>query len=218
MTTFKLYRYSKSIILKILLVGVFFSLQSCLAMLLIKNNSKPKIEHDDIKGITRFKSTLFYYLSEERNSSFIKNEQLIYKETNGFKQEYKFYDYLQLESRLKSIENTIYFIVDGRNYPIEIHSQSKESLTEVDKEEEDLILADSSTTSVIRDYEIRNYSLISIQYTLEENLIREIANAEDVKIRYYAPPEMITLELSNLKLKAFRALAEAEYEYNRFSQ
>lgn len=217
MKAFHLDRKSNLIIFNILLIGMFLSLQSCLAGIL-SMNSNLIVEHDEVKKLTRYKKTLNYDYTEEWKSSFITNEQLIVKETDEFNEKYDFYEYLKFENRFNQIENTIYIIVDSKNYPIMLKSQFNESITEIEKVEEDVILADSSKISVITDYEIRDYSYINIQYQLDDELINEIANAEDVKIRYYAPPEMITLKLSNLKLRAFQALAEAKYEDERYAQ
>jgi hypothetical protein len=208
----------KGITLLTCLLIVIVNLQSCLTLLSIGYSAKPKIEHDEVKGITRFKSTLFYNWAEESYSSFIKSEQQIFKETNGINSDYTIYEYLNLENRLNQIENTIYFIIDKQVYPIEINYQSNKSLSEVEKDEEDIMLADSSKMTVIEDYEIRHYTSISINYTVDESLLYKIANAKEVKIRYYAPPEMITLKLSKHKTKTFGDLANSEFEYNQESR
>ncbi|HET8860018.1 hypothetical protein [Marivirga sp.] len=210
MKSFSNFNFYKSFITKFLILITIISLQSCIAaVLLIKSNPNPVVEYDEVKGITRFKKTLFYRYALERNSSFMKSEQLIYKEASGLQEDYKFYDYIQLENRASSIENTMYFIVDGQNFPVEIITQGKESKSEIDKDEEDVLLADSSKKTVITDYEIRHFTLVSIHYKVENDLIKKITNADNVKIRYYAPPEMITLNLSRHKLKIMKALHEA---------
>ncbi|MBK6265484.1 hypothetical protein JKA74_10585 [Marivirga sp. S37H4] len=199
----------KSTLIKISIVVGMINLQSCIPILLLNYDSNPIVEHDEVKGVTRFKKTLFYYFSEERNSSFIKNEQQIFKEISPFQDQYNVYDYLHLDDRLNHIENTIYFIIDQQIYPIEINFQSTKNLSEIAKDEEDILLADSTKMSVITDYEIKNYAVISIHYQLEKEIITKISYAKDVKIRYYTPPEMITLKLSNHKIKTFKALAES---------
>jgi hypothetical protein len=201
----------KLIGLSFFLIGIVLSLQSCLTLLSINQDAKPTIEHDDIKGVTRYKSILYYHFAVENNSSFSSSEQHIIKEIKGLQNEYKIYDYIQLDPRINYIEDTIYFIVDGKAHPIQISSQQSERHSEIYKDEEEIILADSSKTTVIRDYEILNYTNLSIQYYLNKELINKIANAEEAKIRYYAPPEMITLKLSNLKLKSFKELANSKY-------
>jgi len=198
----------KIIILKTSLLLVMINLQSCLSLILTKQHAKPKLEHDEVKGITRFKSTLFYNRAEERFSSFLNSEQQIFKEMDGVKTTYNLYDYLKLENTLTQIEDTIYFLIDKKIYPVEINSQSNERLSDINKDEEDVMLADSSKMTVIEDYEIRHYSLVSVNYRIDESLVSKIAHAGEVKIRYYAQPEMITLRLSNLKKKTFKKLLQ----------
>lgn len=197
-----------SAVIKFFILAVVINLQSCLPPAWI--SSQPLVEHDEVKGVTRYKKTLVYNFSEERFSSFIKNEQEVIKESSEIKNEYKVYDYLQLENRINQIEEVIYFLIDGKIHPVATNSQSTARISQPDKEEEEVLLADSTTVSVVTDYDIYNYALISIQYQLEEELIHKIVNAKDVRIRYYAPPEMITLKLSFHKINAFKALAASD--------
>ncbi len=212
MRTSKFYTRFKNIGLTVFLIVTVLSLQSCITMLLIQQDAKPSIEHDEVKGITRYKSILYYHFAVENSSSFKSGEQHIYKEIKGFQNEYKIYEYLKLDPRVDYIEDTIYFIVDGKAFPIQISSQYSEILSDLDTDEEDVILADSSKTTIVSNYELINYTNLSIQYTMDEDLVKKIANAQDAKIRYYSPPEMITLRLSNLKLKAFKDLSHSQLE------
>jgi hypothetical protein len=79
-----------------------------------------------------------------------------------------------------------------------------ERRTSLDEDTEDILTADSSSITVVRDYTLQQHKLITSSYELTTEQALAILNSSELSYRYYIGPEIINLQLSPTRLSKLK--------------
>jgi hypothetical protein len=126
-------------------------------------------------------------------------EQTILKTVHpGAGSSYEVFDQLVLDNKSFAPDPKVYLIIDGKIVEPKITRIESGSHVQIHEHTDDIITADSTEISVVTGYSETNQQLVRFQYSISENLLRQIAYSEQTLIRYYAGPAIITVRLSGM--------------------
>ncbi len=184
-------------------IAVFSLLFSCALP------SKIVVEYDDVKSVTRIKDENSYKIVE-RNHSIAWFGKTFYREKNSAKNNLiKVYDVLKFYGTTVKLEDSIFIVTDkSKIYPISLQHYEKEILRNIEPKKEDIIKADSTKISVITGYEEFNYTIVSFNYNLNQEMREAILEAHELKFRYYIGFNMITVKIEKRDLENLKKMLE----------
>ena len=178
---------------------ITFSLFSC------KVTNKIYETNDLVYSSKRMELKLEYN-KEERKSPLISMKQSIVKEISDKETSYHVYDVLILTSYSYKLDDKVFLIIDDEVFPMSIESKEFENSREVSEKTEDIMTSDSTTMSVVTGYSEYNRKITRFSYCLPEHVISKIKSSNQILFRYYAGPDMITVQLQKRKLDKLKEL------------
>lgn len=171
------------------------SFQSCIHANLIQ------IERDEVYSSERVKVHFFYRRAEERYSPLLSVEQTIVKEIlSNSTITYKVFDIVTLQSTGFKLDNKVFILIGGQVYPVKVDQVEAAVVPNFKEKREDILTADSTKVSVVTGYTSNNNVESKLSYSLDRKLIDKMKKAQEVRFRYYAGPDMITVKLQGLAL------------------
>jgi len=178
---------------------ITFSLFSC------KVTNKIYETNDLVYSSKRMELKLEYN-KEERKSPLISMKQSIVKKISDKETSYHVYDVLILTSYSYKLDDKVFLIIDDEVFPMSIESKEFENSREVSEKTEDIMTSDSTTMSVVTGYSEYNRKITRFSYCLPEHVISKIKSSNQILFRYYAGPDMITVQLQKRKLDKLKEL------------
>ena len=178
---------------------ITFSLFSC------KVTNKIYETNDLVYSSKRMELKLEYN-KEERKSPLISMKQSIVKEISDKETSYHVYDVLILTSYSYKLDDKVFLIIDDEVFPMSIESKEFANSREVSEKTEDIMTSDSTTMSVVTGYSEYNRKITRFSYCLPEHVISKIKSSNQILFRYYAGPDMITVQLQKRKLDKLKEL------------
>jgi hypothetical protein len=186
-----------------LIAGIVF-----VSLAFVSCNLKLKIlvETDAVYSTKRV-SLKYYSKDQNKNSPLIYLQQSIVKEINPYDEiTYTVFDMLAMNSESFNLHEKVFVIVDKEVYPMIIGGTEYEYAKNVTEDKTDLLLADSTTVSVVTGYSENNMKKFRFSYKLSDTLISKIQNSDEVLFRYYSGPAMLTVPLKGRKLEKVKQL------------
>jgi hypothetical protein len=165
---------------------------------------------DDIVYASKRTKWEYVYNNLGRISPLLSLNQSIVKETNANKvTSYTVYDIVNLSDASFALENKVFMIIDSDVFPMKIETKELVAAKTLEEKRADVVKADSTKVSVVTGYAENNKTIVKFKYKLNENIMSRLQSAERVLFRYYAGPDMITVELKGIGLgKLKKAMAE----------
>jgi len=140
-----------------------------------------------------------------------KTEQTFLKIANVNGQfSYHIYDKLFNKENGFGLEDTIYIMTDVGNFPIRINRQSLENNSSIEESTEEIMKMDSTTTTVVTGYTLKQNKNIYLNYRLSKASVKAILNTEYLSFRYYMGPAILTTEVCKRDLKKLKAIMKLE--------
>ncbi len=169
------------------------------------------VENDPVKSSRRIKKEFYYNRALEEHSKLYSVNQTILKEImSNAEPTYTFYDKLSLSSDSYSIENKMYIILPNEIIPIQIEDQETDLLTKISEDTGSIKTSDSTSVTVVTGYSQSDRKIIKIKYKVDPDIIEKMVNSDEIKFRYYAGPNMITIRLRGSELGKLKKLIEME--------
>jgi hypothetical protein len=188
----------KSNVLLILIFSCLF-LQGCALL-----GGRVTTEDDIVYASKRIKWE-YVYNNLGHISPLLNVDQSIVKETDADKRtSYTVYDIVSLSDGSFALENKVFMIVDNDVFPMEIETKELEHAKTFEEKRSNILKADSTKVSVVTSYSEKNKTIVKFKYTLNENIMTRLQVAERVLFRYYAGPDMITVELKGFALEKLK--------------
>jgi hypothetical protein len=164
------------------------------------------VETDAVYSTKRI-SLKYYSKDDNKNSPLIYLQQSIVKEIKANDEiTYTVFDILAMNSESFNLQEKVFVIVDKEVYPMIIGGTEYEYAKNVTENKTDLLLADSTTVSVVTGYSENNMKKFRFSYNLSDTLISKIQNSDEVLFRYYSGPAMLTVPLKDRKLEKVKQL------------
>ena len=166
---------------------------------------------DDIVYSTKRFELKYDFKDRDRRTPIYFFTQSIVKEvdqTNNVS--YRAYDVLFLTSSSFKLDEKVILIIDNKPYPMVIDKIELENVKTISENTTDIQTSDSTTVSVTTGYSENNRKITRFSYKIPLSTIMEIKKANQLSIRYYSGPSMITVKPKKLSIKKIKELIDIE--------
>ena len=189
-------------ILGITLISITF--QSC------STSNKIYSENDIVYSTKRFE--LKYSVKDrDRRSPLFYFTQSIIKEINPNNEiSYTAYDVLSLSSSSFKLEEKVILIIDNEAYPMVIDRIELENVRSISENTSSISTSDSTSVSVVTGYSENNRKITRFKYKIPITTIAEIKESDQLSLRYYSGPSMISVKPKKKSINKFKQLIDIE--------
>ncbi len=164
---------------------------------------------DDIVYSTKRFELKYYCKDRDRRTPIYFFTQSIVKEVDQNNNvSYRAYDVLFLISSSFKLDEKVILIIDNKPYPMVIDKIELENVKTISENTTDIQTSDSTTVSVITGYSENNRKITRFSYIIPVSTIMEIKKADQLSIRYYSGPSMITVKPKKLSIKKIKELID----------
>lgn len=166
-------------------------------------------EYDEVKSTTRITKSFAPRDAIKMFSPLSLAYQTILKEIDAEGNvSYTAFDVLSMKSDSYQLEKEVYIIVDGEVREMNVKHLKTEKSFSITEDEETIMTADSTSVSVVTGYNKYESRKVKLQYGIDNATVDMIRGAGDVRFRYYAGPDMITVRVNRPQLNTFKKLIE----------
>jgi len=167
-------------------------------------------ENDIVDSTKRFELK-YYYKDRDRRTPVAFFTQSIVKEIDQSNNvSYRAYDVLFLTSSSFKLDEKVIMIIDNKPYPLVIDKIELENAKTISENTTDIQTSDSTTVSVTTGYSENNSKITRFSYKIPISTITEIKKADQLSIRYYSGPSLITVKPKALSIKKIKELIDIE--------
>ena len=166
---------------------------------------------DDIVYSTKRVELKYDYKDRDRRTPIYFFTQSIVKEVDQYNNvSYRAYDVLFLTSSSFKLDEKVILIIDNKPYPMVIDKIELENVKTISENTSDIQTSDSTTVSVTTGYSENNRKITRFSYKIPISTIMEIKKADQLSIRYYSGPSLITVKPKKLSIKKIKELIDIE--------
>ncbi|MFV0390770.1 MAG: hypothetical protein ACK5KP_02625 [Paludibacteraceae bacterium] len=116
------------------------------------------------------------------------------------------YDIITMPMGSYDLEEQAYIVLDGTIVELDNIEYRSNSFVKKSEIKEEIMLADSTKTTVLKGYKTENLKTVRMKHPINEELASRIMNAEKIYFRYYAGPGKLTTDLTPKQLKKLKKL------------
>lgn len=165
------------------------------------------IENDAVYLSRRIKAEFDYSFSQERKSPLIRLNQDIIKEVKSDSlDQYRAYDLIKLRINSFMLDNNVFIIVDNEVFPVDVEHVDSEIRSTISENRKNILTSDSTKISVVTGYNEHKSKIYRITYIIDNAIIEKIKSSQNVMLRYYAGPDMITIKIKGFNLKLLKKI------------
>ncbi|MGI6323131.1 MAG: hypothetical protein ACOXZO_07420 [Bacteroidales bacterium] len=165
---------------------------------------------DDIVYSTKRFELKYDYKNRSRRMPFYFTQSIVKEVDKNNNVSYQAYDVISLTSSSFRVDEKAILIIDNKPYPMEIDKIELENVKTISESTTDIQTLDSTTVSVITGYSENNRKITRFSYKIPVSTIMEIKKANQIYIRYYSGPSMITIKPKKLSIKKIKKLIDTE--------
>jgi hypothetical protein len=192
--------------LKVCQISVFILIctvfQSCVP-------SNKIIEQDDVVYKTKRIELSYMIRDVQFRSPLLYLKQSVVKEIKAYGTiSYKVYDILTLTSSSFTLEDKVFLIVDNAVFPMVLEDKEFENTKTLTENKKDLLTSDSTTVSVVTGYSENDKKIARFSYRLNDEIVDKIKQSNEVIVRYYSGPSMISVPLNPKNLTQLKELID----------
>ena len=178
--------------------------QSC------STSNKIYSENDIVYSTKRFE--LKYSVKDrDRRSPLFYFTQSIIKEINPNNEiSYTAYDVLSLSSSSFKLEDKVILIIDNEAYPMVIDRIELENVRSISENTSSISTSDSTSVSVVTGYSENNRKITRFKYKIPVTTIAKIKESNQLSLRYYSGPSMISVKPKKKSINKLKQLIEIE--------
>ena len=165
---------------------------------------------DDIVYSTKRFELKYDYKNRSRRMPFYFTQSIVKEVDKNNNVSYQAYDVISLTSSSFRVDEKAILIIDNKPYPMVIDKIELENVKTISESTTDIQTLDSTTVSVITGYSENNRKITRFSYKIPVSTIMEIKKANQIYIRYYSGPSMITVKPKKLSIKKIKKLIDTE--------
>jgi hypothetical protein len=167
-------------------------------------------EDDIVYSTKRFELKYDYKDRDRRTPIYFFTQSIVKEVDQNNNVSYRAYDVLFLISSSFKLDEKVILIIDNKPYPMVIDKIELENVKTISEDKTDIQTSDSTTVSVTTGYSENNRKITRFSYKMPVSTIMEIKKADQLSIRYYSGPSMITVKPKNLSIKKIKELIDTE--------
>lgn len=145
----------------------------------------------------------------DRRSPLFYFTQSVVKEINPENEVlYTAYDVLSLSASSFRLDEKAYFLIDNEACPVVIDRMELENVRNISEDTENILRSDSTTVTVVTGYSENNRKITRFSYNIPASVISKIRGSEQLALRYYSGPSMITVKPRSKSVKKLKQLID----------
>lgn len=180
----------------ILFVVALFLLQAC--------NIAQKtiyVENDKVMKTRRVKLKEHFYNNKKNEAQYSQYVDFIKETDENNVVSYLMYDIISVPIGGFDLEEKMYIIIDEDIYRLNTLYEKSENNRQLDENRTEVLLSDSSKTTVVTDVGLTTRKIIKMKHSLEQAQIDQMLQAKEIHLRYYLGPDIINSEIKGNKLQ-----------------
>ena len=167
-------------------------------------------EDDIVYSTKRFELKYDYKDRDRRTPIYFFTQSIVKEVDQNNNVSFRAYDVLFLISSSFKLDDKVILIIDNKPYPMVIDKIELENVKTISENKTDIQTSDSTTVSVTTGYSENNRKITRFSYKIPISTIMEIKKADQLSIRYYSGPSMITVKPKKLSIKKIKELIDTE--------
>ena len=167
-------------------------------------------EDDIVYSTKRFELKYDYNDRDRRTPIYFFTQSIVKEVDQNNNVSYRAYDVLFLISSSFKLDEKVILIIDNKPYPMVIDKIELENVKTISEDKTDIQTSDSTTVSVTTGYSENNRKITRFSYKIPVSTIMEIKKADQLSIRYYSGPSMVTVKPKKLSIKKIKELIDTE--------
>ncbi len=167
-------------------------------------------EDDIVYSTNRFELKYDYKDRDRRTPIYFFTQSIVKEVDQNNNVSYRAYDVLFLTSSSFKLDEKVILIIDNKPYPMVIDKIELENVKTISENTTDIQTSDSTSVSVTTGYSENNRKITRFSYKIPISTIMEIKKADQLSIRYYSGPSLITVKPKNLSIKKIKELIDIE--------
>ena len=167
-------------------------------------------EDDIVYSTKRFELKYDYNDRDRRTPIYFFTQSIVKEVDQNNNVSYRAYDVLFLISSSFKLDEKVILIIDNKPYPMVIDKIELENVKTISEDKTDIQTSDSTTVSVTTGYSENNRKITRFSYKIPVSTIMEIKKADQLSIRYYSGPSMITVKPKKQSIKKIKELIDTE--------
>ena len=167
-------------------------------------------EDDVVYSTKRFELKYDYKDRDRRTPIYFFTQSIVKEIDQNNNVSYRAYDVLFLTSSSFKLDEKVILIIDNKPYPMVIDEMELENVKSISENTTDIQTSDSTTVSVTTGYSENNRKITRFSYKIPISTIMEIKKSNQISIRYYSGPSMITVKPKNQSIKKIKELIDTE--------
>ena len=165
-------------------------------------------DNDVVKSTKRFELRYAFKDFDRRSPLFYFTQSLI-KEINPENEvTYTAYDVLSLSSSSFKLDERAVFIIGNEVYPMSLERMELENARDISETTSDILTSDSTTVSVITGYSENDRKITRLSYRIPAATMEKIRSSDNLILRYYSGPSMITVKPRNKSIRKLKQLID----------
>ncbi len=167
-------------------------------------------EDDIVYSTKRFELKYDYKDRDRRTPIYFFTQSIVKEVDQNNNVSYRAYDVLFLISSSFKLDEKVILLIDNKPYPMVIDKIELENVKTISENKTDIQTSDSTSVSVTTGYSENNRKITRFSYKIPLSTIMEIKKANQISIRYYSGPSMITVKPKKLSIKKIKELIDTE--------
>lgn len=181
---------------------VILSLNSCIS------SSRLFVEEDIIYSSKR--AELRYTVKDQNLRSPLNylRQSIVKNISANQESSYTAYDILYMSSSSFKLEDKVFLIIDGEPFQMTLSSKELDTHRSISEDKTSVLASDSTSISVTTGYSENNSKIVRISYNISGDIISKIKSSNQIMLRYYSGPSMITVRMGYQTLKKLKHLID----------
>ena len=167
-------------------------------------------DNDIVYSTKRFELKYEYKDRDRRTPVYYFTQSIVKEADQNNNVSFHAYDVLYLTSSGFNPDGKVILIIENKPYPMVIDKIEHENLKTISENTTQLRTSDSTTVPATRGYTENNRKITRMSYKIPVSTVNEIKKADQLSIRYYAGPAMITVKPGKLSIRKIKELIDIE--------
>jgi hypothetical protein len=165
-------------------------------------------ENDIVYSTKRFELKYDYKDRDHRTPIYFFTQSIVKEINKNNEVSYRAYDVLFLTSSSFKLDEKVILIIDNKPYPMAIDKIELENVKTIAENTTDIPTSDSTTVSVTTGYSENNRKITRFSYEIPVSIVMKIKEANQLFIRYYSGPSLITIKPKQKSIKKLKELID----------
>ena len=163
-------------------------------------------QYDEVLNTERQRYDAVFSKNEIREQEYSQTVSIVKERNSNGEFVYTMYDVITMPYGSFELSDKMYIVIDKK--VIEMNNTTLENgvFTKLNENTSSIMKADSSKVDVVTGYSEQHLKTYKMTRILDNEIIERILEANDVYLRYYAGPNLITSEIKSYKLGALKRM------------